>query len=257
MWTTWCRRPKASCLEISAEHEEGLYANQSGLLPKRTTLFRKPPPYRWFERSWERIYEVGQDDFRLAELNLIIAARPASGWARLVSSGEEHCRELPQSCSLVLPFENEQRTVGEPSYLQREIPSEKIKKRTACRLRMAAVGLWLRDLLDAPLYVDDTPSLFRIRTSYQARRLVPRTWGKGDYHRPAFSWWMPAACRSAAVRKRWVRFRVRWRGWLRAERSHYRPVSVEPWCRDREGKRASVRSWATFARSGPLSRMPI
>lgn len=53
-----------------------------------------------------------------------------------------------------------------------EIPSEKIKSGQLADYEWQQLDYKLRDLLDAPLYVDDTPSLsvFELRT--KARRLV-------------------------------------------------------------------------------------
>ena len=53
-----------------------------------------------------------------------------------------------------------------------EIPSEKIKSGQLASYEWQQLDYKLKDLLDAPLYVDDTPSLsvFELRT--KARRLV-------------------------------------------------------------------------------------
>ena len=75
---------------------------------------------------------------------IIIAARPAMGKTAFVLSMAKKC----------------------------EIPSEKIKSGQLADYEWQQLDYKLRDLLDAPLYVDDTPSLsvFELRT--KARRLV-------------------------------------------------------------------------------------
>ncbi len=131
-------------------------------------------PYRWFEWFGKWLYQAGQDDFRMAEFDLIIiAARPAMGKTAFV---------LSMAKNIAVNFRNPVALFSlEMSNVQLvnrlisnvcEIPSEKIKSGQLADYEWQQLDYKLRDLLDAPLYVDDTPSLsvFELRT--KARRLV-------------------------------------------------------------------------------------
>ena len=89
-----------------------------------------------------------------------------------------------------------------------EIPSEKIKSGQLADYEWQQLDYKLRDLLDAPLYVDDTPSLsvFELRT--KARRLVREHGSKDYHHRLPSADECKAECLSVAVRKKLVPFRV-------------------------------------------------
>ena len=104
---------------------------------------------------------------------IIIAARPAMGKTAFV---------LSMAKNIAVDFHNPVALFSlEMSNLQLvnrlisnvcEIPSEKIKSGQLADYEWQQLDYKLRDLLDAPLYVDDTPSLsvFELRT--KARRLV-------------------------------------------------------------------------------------
>ena len=115
---------------------------------------------------------------------IIIAARPAMGKTAFV---------LSMAKNIAVNFRNPVALFSlEMSNVQLvnrlisnvcEIPSEKIKSGQLADYEWQQLDYKLRDLLDAPLYVDDTPSLsvFELRT--KARRLVREHGVKGDYHR--------------------------------------------------------------------------
>ena len=93
---------------------------------------------------------------------IIIAARPAMGKTAFV---------LSMAKNIAVNFRNPVALFSlEMSNVQ--IPSEKIKSGQLADYEWQQLDYKLRDLLDAPLYVDDTPSLsvFELRT--KARRLV-------------------------------------------------------------------------------------
>lgn len=104
---------------------------------------------------------------------VIIAARPAMGKTAFVLS---MCKNMAVDQGIpVAMFSLEMSNVQLVNRLMSnvcEIPSEKIKSGQLANYEWAQLDYRIRDMFDAPLYVDDTPSLsvFELRT--KARRLV-------------------------------------------------------------------------------------
>lgn len=104
---------------------------------------------------------------------VIIAARPAMGKTAFVLS---MCKNMAVDQKIpVAMFSLEMSNVQLVNRLMSnvcEIPSEKIKSGQLAQYEWAQLDYKIRDMFDAPLYVDDTPSLsvFELRT--KARRLV-------------------------------------------------------------------------------------
>lgn len=104
---------------------------------------------------------------------VIIAARPAMGKTAFVLS---MCKNMAVDMKIpVAMFSLEMSNVQLVNRLMSnvcEIPSEKIKSGQLLKYEWAQLDFRIRDMFDAPLYVDDTPSLsvFELRT--KARRLV-------------------------------------------------------------------------------------
>jgi len=104
---------------------------------------------------------------------VIIAARPAMGKTAFVLS---MCKNMAVDMKIpVAMFSLEMSNVQLVNRLMSnvcEIPSEKIKSGQLLKYEWAQLDFKIRDMFDAPLYVDDTPSLsvFELRT--KARRLV-------------------------------------------------------------------------------------
>jgi len=104
---------------------------------------------------------------------VIIAARPAMGKTAFVLS---MCKNIAIDQRVpVAMFSLEMSNVQLVNRLMSnvcEIPSEKIKSGQLAKYEWAQLDFKIRDMFDAPLFVDDTPSLsvFELRT--KARRLV-------------------------------------------------------------------------------------
>lgn len=104
---------------------------------------------------------------------VIIAARPAMGKTAFVLS---MCRNMAIDRKIpVAMFSLEMSNVQLVNRLMSnvcEIPSEKIKSGQLAKYEWAQLDYKIRDMFDAPLYIDDTSSLsvFELRT--KARRLV-------------------------------------------------------------------------------------
>ena len=104
---------------------------------------------------------------------IIIAARPAMGKTAFVLSMAKNIAVNYRNPVAVFSLEmSNVQLVNRLISNACEIPSEKIKSGQLADYEWQQLDYKLRDLLDAPLYVDDTPSLsvFELRT--KARRLV-------------------------------------------------------------------------------------
>ena len=104
---------------------------------------------------------------------IIIAARPAMGKTAFVLSMAKNIAVNYRNPVAVFSLEmSNVQLVNRLISNVCEIPSEKIKSGQLADYEWQQLDYKLRDLLDAPLYVDDTPSLsvFELRT--KARRLV-------------------------------------------------------------------------------------
>lgn len=104
---------------------------------------------------------------------IIIAARPAMGKTAFVLSMAKNIAVNFRNPVAVFSLEmSNVQLVNRLISNVCEIPSEKIKSGQLADYEWQQLDYKLRDLLDAPLYVDDTPSLsvFELRT--KARRLV-------------------------------------------------------------------------------------
>ena len=122
----------------------------------------------------EWIYQTGQDDLRMAETPtlIIIAARPAMGKTAFVLSMAKNIAVDYRNPVALFSLEmSNVQLVNRLITNVCEIPSEKIKSGQLASYEWQQLDYKLKDLLDAPLYVDDTP-LFRLCLNSGPKRVV-------------------------------------------------------------------------------------
>ena len=115
---------------------------------------------------------------------IIIAARPAMGKTAFVLSMAKNMavnNKIPVAL-FSLEMSNVQ-LVNRLIVNVCEIPGEKIKSGQLAPYEWGQLDYKIKELYDAPLYVDDTPSSVGIRTTYKGPSFGARAWSEGYHNR--------------------------------------------------------------------------